>query len=146
MAGDTGLLVAALPAGEEVAIFDTTQPAEPPRLVAVGGPPAALAATGDGIQVLTTRGALVAVDPAAGTAAPGVPVDGFGDPAPAARLQRVSSARSGRRVTLTLALGSGRLANGDLRVADRSIGDGRAALELWQGGITSTCGAPGRPA
>jgi hypothetical protein len=136
VAAKSGLLVAALPAGEEVAIIDTTKPADPPRLVPVGGPPAALASTADGVQALTTEGTLVLVDPVAGTAAPGVAVDGFGDPAPAAaELRRVTSARSGRKVTLTFTLGAGSLESGDLRVVDRSIGDGRAAFELWQGGI-----------
>jgi hypothetical protein len=38
-------------------------------------------------------------------------------------------------VTLTLALAGGTLARDGLRVADRSIADGRGALELWQGAI-----------
>ena len=134
---DDGLLVAALPASDQVGVVDTTQPAGEPKLIAVGGTPASLAATDDGIQALTTQGQLVPVDAAAGTAAAGAPVPGFGAATQPVRLRRVSSATSGRRVTLTLALSGGTLARDGLRVADKSIADGRAALELWQGGIRS---------
>jgi len=132
---DDGLLAAALPASDQVAVVDTTKPAAEPALIAVGGTPASLAVTGDGIQALTTQGDLVPVDAAAGTAAAGAPVPGFGAASTPVRLRRVSSAASGRRVTLTLALAGGTLPRDGLRLADRSIADGRAALELWQGGI-----------
>jgi hypothetical protein len=137
VSADDGLLVAALPASDQIAVVDTTQPAAEPRLIAAGGRPASLAATDDGVQALTTQGELVPIDAAAGTAAAAAPVPAFGKATEPVQLRRVSSAASGRRVTLTLALAGGALAPEGLRVADRSIGDGRAALELWQGGIRS---------
>ena len=62
----------------------------------------------------------------------------LGPPSPAPLvLRRVRSTRSGDALALVLDLTGGHLVETSLVVRDGTLSDGRAALEIWQGGIRS---------
>ena len=136
----TGRLYAALPGSDAVAVLEGGSPREEPVLIPAGPEPVALAGTGARVVVLREGNRTLArVNAAARSVSGATRIAGLGGATPpVASVSRVSGAASGRVVTITVSLGSGSLQAGGIEVVDRSIADGRAAIELWQGGITST--------
>ena len=137
----TGRLYAALPGSDAVAVLEGGSPREEPVLIPAGPEPVALAGTGARVVVLREGNRTLArVNAAARSVSGSTRIAGLGGATPpVASVSRVSGAASGRVVTITVSLGSGSLQAGGIKVVDRSIADGRAAIELWQGGITSSC-------
>ncbi|PWU21482.1 MAG: hypothetical protein C5B48_11265 [Candidatus Rokuibacteriota bacterium] len=143
-----GLLFAALPATGQVAVVDTAFPNNAPLLIHAGGRPVAVMGgtapegVGESVFVLGARGAVTRLDPLTGRRL-GVGTVGAVRVPPPRRLvlRKLQVADQGDSVVLTLVLAGGHLPRRGLVFSDRTITDGRAALGLWQGGIsTATTG------
>jgi predicted Ser/Thr protein kinase len=134
----TGRLYAALPATGQVAIVETTAPSRRPVLVPVGGRPVALGGAGGTVFVADLSGRVTTIDASTGARGGSARVlaPGVAPPLPAV-LRHLTTRTSGDTTTLVLALRGGRLDATGVLVRDGTIADGRARLELWQGGIGS---------
>ncbi len=144
-----GLLVATLYARDQVAILDTASSAGKPRLVAVGHHPVAVAgppespsprsdvyviSAGDWtVTRLSSRtGKLLRSQRLPALETPSRPLTAL---EPTLRANR-------QRIVATVRLAGGTLDRTSVVVTDRAIGDGRASVRIWQGGIRSRAGAP----
>ncbi len=146
-----GKLFAALPGSDQLALIDTLAPeeggsAQTPlphgaSLVAVGSQPVALANAGGVVYVATSGdGTIARVDALTGDVlgALGVPaLEAQRAPKPVT-VTGIQMKESSEAVTATIRLEGGRLPGSGIVVSDENIGDGRAVVELWQGGISSS--------
>jgi predicted Ser/Thr protein kinase len=143
IAGSSGNLFATLPAANQVAVLDALEAGAEPALVAAGEQPAALAATDEAVVALNAGdGTVTRFDALTGEALGTSPVPALRRqqaPEPVA-VSGIRMAESDDAVTVTLPLQGGRLPAAGIVVTDRNVADGRAAVELWQGGIGSTAG------
>ena len=136
-------LFATLPATNRVAVLDAAT-GRLLRMTAVGGRPVALAG-GIGAQprevLVVGAGArsVTRLDAATGRKLGSRSVPGLGTTRPAPVVLRHASVRTeGTKTTIRFALSGGGLDRNGLVVRDARPGDGRASIELWQGGISST--------
>ena len=136
----TGRLFAPLPGVGRVAVLRTGS-AGVPRLVAAAGKPVAVVGTASAsapVVVVGVDGTVTRLDARSGRRIDARRIGALGLPAPAPLvLRRVRSARSGSALALVLDLTGGHLDETSLVVRDGTLSDGRAAFEIWQGGIRS---------
>ena len=136
--GPTGRLYAALPGSGQVAIVEMRAPRRRPVLVHVGGRPVAVAGAGRDVFVADPSGRITKIDASTGARGRSARVLARGVTPPSRSvLRRLSARTTGESTILVLALRGGRLDRTGLVVRDGAIADGRATLELWQGGIGS---------
>ena len=137
----TGRLFAPLPGVGTVAVLGTGSAEVVPRLVAVAGKPVAVAGTAAAsapVVVVGIDGTVTRLDARSGRRIDARRIGALGLPSPAPLvLRRVGSDRSGDALSLVLELTGGHLDETSLVVRDGTLSDGRAAFEIWQGGIRS---------
>src|SRR5262249_19045971 len=132
-------LFAVLPGTGQVAVLDVSRRSGA-RFVSVGGRPVAIAGGGARAVVVVdgSSGRVTRLDARTG-ARLGSPVAPSlaSPPSRPPALRGAPSTTAGERQTITLALGGGLDAHA-LSTQDVQIRDGRAVIELWQSGVTST--------
>jgi Protein kinase domain len=135
----THRLFAALPGVDRVALLDTRSPARAPRLVAAGREPVAVAGgttSGVPVVVMSADGTATRLDARTGARLGAKRITVLGAPPPARLvLRRVAGTSAGDRLAIVLRFTGGRLDEGSLVVRDGTLVDGKAAFEVWQGGI-----------
>ena len=137
----TGRLFAPLPGVGRVAVLRTGSAEGVPRLVAAAGKPVAVVGTASAsapVVVVGVDGTVTRLDARSGRRIDARRIGALGLPSPAPLvLRRVRSTRSGNALALVLDLTGGHLDETSLVVRDGTLSDGRAAFEIWQGGIRS---------
>jgi hypothetical protein len=136
-----GNLFAALPGTDQVALVDTLALDEDPRLISVGKLPAALTSTADVVYAINTGDKTITrLDALTGDAlgterVPALARERFPEPATATAITMEESSDA---VTATIELEGGPLPASSIIVRNDGLPDGKALVELWQGGITTT--------
>lgn len=140
LVSSAGKIFAAVPGAKSVLVANPAELDGEPLSVSTGTETVALAASASGPVLALSRsdGVITGLDPSTaeirGTTSP---IGTGGAKVPAATLNRVAGAKSGRRITITLSIARGALGSSSIRVTDRKVTDGGLAFELWQGGIAT---------
>jgi hypothetical protein len=143
-----GILVAALYHQKQLAAVDTASPTDPPRLIPVPGRPVAIAPApgvgtrrGDIYAVLARPWRVVRINARTGRQLKALRLGSFTREAEPLVAMPPRFVARGNAVIATIPF-NGRVDRAQLRAVDRTIRDGHASFELWQGGILTRAGPP----
>ena len=144
-----GFLVATLYADNRVAILDTASSTGKPRLVdvpsrpvAVAGPPASAGPRNDVYVLGAGNWTVSRLSSRTGKVLRSERLPGLTTPTRPPTALAPTFRADDRHIVATLRVAGGTLGRTSIVVTDKAIGDGRAAVRVWQGGARSHAGGP----